>query len=61
VWGKILALWEEDFTTAAIVSGASEGRIIRKHLLPLFSNYIIVSLTLSVPNMILSETALSFL
>jgi peptide/nickel transport system permease protein len=61
VRGKILALREEDFTTAAIVSGASEARIIRKHLLPLFFSYIIVSLTLSVPNMILSETALSFL
>jgi peptide/nickel transport system permease protein len=61
VRGKLLALREEDFTIAAKVSGASESRIISKHLLPLFFSYIVVSLTLSIPRMILGETALSFL
>ena len=61
VRGKFLELREEDFVTAAKVSGASEGRIITKHLLPSFSSYLIVSLTLSIPGMILGETSLSFL
>ena len=46
---------------AAKIAGASEGRIITRHLLPSFLSYLIVSLTLSIPGMILGETALSFL
>jgi peptide/nickel transport system permease protein len=61
VRGKLLALREEDFAVAARVAGAGEWRIIRKHLLPSFYSYIIVSLTLSIPTMILGETALSFI
>jgi peptide/nickel transport system permease protein len=61
VRGKLLALREEDFTIAAKVIGVGELRIITKHLLPLFFSYVIVSITLSVPGMILSETALSFI
>jgi peptide/nickel transport system permease protein len=61
VRGKLLSLREEDFTMAAKVSGVSEGRIITRHLLPLFLSYIIVSITLSIPGMILGETSLSFL
>jgi len=59
--GKILSLREEDFTMAARLSGASDFRIIRKHLLPSFASYIIVSVTISIPATILGETALSFL
>jgi peptide/nickel transport system permease protein len=59
--GKILSLREEDFTMAARLSGASDLRIIRKHLLPSFASYIIVSVTISIPGTILGETALSFL
>jgi peptide/nickel transport system permease protein len=61
VRGKLLALREEDFAAAAIVSGAGHFRIITRHLLPSFSSHLIVSITLSVPRMILSETSLSFL
>jgi peptide/nickel transport system permease protein len=61
VRGKLLALREEDFALAARASGASEWRIISKHLLPSFFSYLIVSITLSVPNMIIGETTLSFL
>ena len=61
VRGKILSLREEDFTTAARLSGASHLRIIAKHLVPSFMSYIIVSMTLSIPGSILGETALSFL
>lgn len=61
VRGKILALREEDFATAALLSGASRARVMYRHLLPSFSSHIIVALTLSLPAMILAETALSFL
>lgn len=61
VRGKLLSLREEDFAIAAQAAGASEWRIITKHLLPSFASHIIVSMTLSIPGMILGETALSFL
>ncbi|AZN41445.1 ABC transporter permease [Paenibacillus albus] len=61
VRGKILSLREEDFTMAARLAGASDLRIIRKHLLPSFASFIIVNVTLSIPANILGETALSFL
>ncbi len=46
---------------AAVLMGASPARVIGKHLLPSFTSHLIASLTLSVPSMILGETALSFL
>jgi len=61
VRGKLLALREEDFTMAAKIAGSTDGRIIIRHLLPSFLSYLIVNLTLAIPNMILGETALSFL
>lgn len=61
VRGKILSLREEDYATAALLSGASQQRVMVRHLLPGFASHIIVSLTLTLPNMILGETALSFL
>jgi len=61
VRGKLLALREEDFAMAGKIAGASDWRIIIRHLLPSFMSYIIISLTLSVPIMILGETSLSFL
>ncbi len=61
VRGKFLELREEDFTMAAMIAGATEGRIIARHLVPSFLSYLIVSLTLAVPTMILGETSLSFL
>jgi len=61
VRGKLLSLREEDFTMAARLAGASEWRIITRHLLPSFTSHLIVSITLSIPSMILGETALSFL
>ena len=59
--GKLLALREEDYATAAYLLGASHGRIILRHLLPGFTSHIIVVLTISVPATILAETGLSFL
>ena len=61
VRSKLLALREEDFTVAALVAGASQWRIVSRHLLPLFLSYIVVSITLAIPGMILGETALSFI
>ena len=61
VRSKLLALREEDFATAAMLMGASPQRVIGRHLLPSFTSHLIASLTLSVPSMILGETALSFL
>jgi peptide/nickel transport system permease protein len=61
VRGKLLSLREEDFTMAARLAGASEWRIITRHLLPSFTSHLIVSITLSIPGMILGETSLSFL
>ncbi|RRJ84751.1 ABC transporter permease [Aestuariirhabdus litorea] len=61
VRSKLLALREEDYASAAALMGASPPRIIRKHLLPGFFSHLIASATLSIPAMILGETALSFL
>jgi peptide/nickel transport system permease protein len=41
--------------------GATPQRVIFRHLLPSFSSHLIASATLSIPTMILAETALSFL
>lgn len=61
VRGKLLELRDEDFVVAAKVAGASDFYIISRHLLPSFSSYLIVNVTLAIPTMILSETSLSFL
>ena len=61
VRSKLLAVREEDFVTAAILMGAPPKRVIARHMLPSFMSHLIASATLSVPNMILGETALSFL
>jgi len=61
VRGKLISLSEEDFVMSAKIAGASDSRVIINHLLPSFLSYLIVSLTLSVPYMILGETSLSFL
>lgn len=61
VRSKLLALREEDFCTAAQLMGARPGRIVARHLLPGFASHLIASATLSIPTMILGETALSYL
>jgi peptide/nickel transport system permease protein len=61
VRSKLLALREEDYCTAARLMGACPKRIIGRHLLPGFMSHLIAAATLSIPGMILGETALSFL
>jgi peptide/nickel transport system permease protein len=59
--GKVLALREEEYVLAAQLAGGSDWRIIFKHLIPSATSHIVVIATLQVPNMILAETALTFL
>jgi peptide/nickel transport system permease protein len=61
VRSKLLALREEDYCVAAQLMGARPRRIIGRHLLPGFMSHLIATATLSIPAMILGETALSFL
>jgi peptide/nickel transport system permease protein len=61
VRGRFLALREEDFVMSARLVGSSELRVIIRHMVPSFLSYIIASLTLSIPGVILSETGLSFI
>lgn len=61
VRSKLLALREEDYVLAAQLMGAKPPRIIARHLLPGFMSHLIASATITLPRMILGETALSFL
>jgi peptide/nickel transport system permease protein len=61
VRSKLFALREEDYVTAAEMMGAKPRRVIAQHLLPNFTSHLIASASLSIPSMILAETALSFL
>jgi peptide/nickel transport system permease protein len=61
VRSKLLSLRQEDYVLAARLAGCGDGRIIARHMLPGFLSYIVVDLTVAFPNMILAETALSFI
>ena len=61
VRGRFISLRKEDFITAARLAGVSDLQIIIKHLVPGFMSYLIVSLTLAIPGMIIGETSMSFL
>jgi ABC-type dipeptide/oligopeptide/nickel transport system permease subunit len=61
VRGEFLSLREREFVDAARVAGASNRRIIFKHILPNAVGVIIVSVTLTMSGAILLETALSYL
>ncbi|WP_022952083.1 ABC transporter permease [Leucothrix mucor] len=61
VRGIVMRLKEEKYTEAALLSGASNAYIIRKHLLPGATSFVIAHATLSIPAMIIAETSLSFL
>jgi peptide/nickel transport system permease protein len=61
VRGRFLSLREEDFVMAAELAGASQMRIIFRHMVPSFLSHIIAAVSLALPAMIISETTLSFL
>ena len=61
VRGKFFSLKTEDFVVAAKLDGCSEMQVILSHMVPSFGSHIIATLTLAIPQMIIAETALSFL
>ena len=61
VRGMVLSIKNQEYVQAAKSIGASNFRIIVKHILPQTTSYVIVAITLSVPSYILSESGLSFL
>lgn len=61
VRGQLLQLKEQEYIQAAIALGASNTRILIKHLLPNAMGPIIVTMTITVPIAIFTEAFLSFL
>ena len=61
VRGMVLSIKNEEFVLAEKTIGASDLRIILKHILPQTTSYVIIAMTLSVPSYILAESGLSFL
>ena len=61
VRGKFYSLKTEDFVVAAKLDGCNEFQVIVFHMIPSFVSHIIATLTLAIPQMIIAETALSFL
>src|SRR5690606_40650048 len=59
--GRLLQIRDEDYVLAATLDGVPTTRIIFRHMVPAFTSHIIATVSLAVPAMILSETALSFL
>ena len=59
--GMVLSIKNEDFVSAEKTIGASDLRIILKHILPQTTSYAIIAITLSIPSYILAESGLSFL
>lgn len=61
VRSKFISVKKEDFIMAAQISGAPVAKVITRHMIPSFTSYIIVNMTMSIPNLIIGETTLSFL
>lgn len=61
VRGRFLMLREEEFVTSALLDGSSQSRVMFRHMLPSFTSHLIAALTLSIPGVIIAETALSWL
>jgi peptide/nickel transport system permease protein len=59
--GETLALREEDFVSAAVANGASDVRILARHVLPNMTSTLIVQATIAIPAAIIGEAVLSFL
>lgn len=61
VRSKTMAMARVDYVRAAVAVGASDGRIITRHILPNVLSHVIVSVTLGIPAIILLESFLGFL
>ncbi len=59
--GMVLSIRQQDFSEAARALGASDLRIVVKHILPNTLTYVIVAATISIPSFILMEAGLSFI
>jgi peptide/nickel transport system permease protein len=59
--GETLALREQEYVKAAIVSGAGTATIVFRHILPNMASVLIVQGTMAIPHAIVGEAALSFL
>ena len=58
---RVLTILNEDYILAARLTGASQLRILTKHVYPVLSKYVLAVILVSLPTMILAESALSFL
>ena len=61
VRSKFISVKKEDYIMAARISGAPPVAVVVKHMIPSFTSYIIVNMTMSIPGLIMGETTLSFL
>lgn len=61
VRSQFFSIKKEDFVMAARISGAPVRAIVVRHMIPSFLSYIIVNMTLTIPQLIVGETTLSFL
>ena len=61
VRGQFLSYRDKDFVEAARALGASDFKVMFRHILPNTISYLIVAATLSFPGMILAESSMSFL
>jgi len=61
VRGQFYSMKNEDYIVAARLAGVSNAKIIARHMVPGFMSYLIVSITLGIPGMIIGETSMSFL
>jgi peptide/nickel transport system permease protein len=59
--GETLALREEDYVRAAVANGATDARILSRHVLPNMTSTLIVQATVTIPAAIIGEAVLSFL
>ena len=58
---KFISVKKEDYIMAARISGAPAHAVVIRHMIPSFLSYIIVNMTMAIPNLIIGETTLSFL
>ncbi len=61
VRGKTMSMARVDYVRAAMAVGASDRRIITRHILPNVMSHVIVAVTLGIPTIILLESFLGFL
>ena len=61
VRGQMLALREQDYVLAARAIGATQGRVVRSHMLPNTLSTVIVAVTFGIPTRIFAEASLAFI